>query len=109
MAEALPSLSVKRTKVTDYLLAIDHPEGGSKAKFFIGHGFTPDDPREFIQELFWHAHDQTLVRSFETIRGKKFVFEGPIITPGKHAPIIRSIWLQRPDSKLAELVTAYPA
>ena len=31
---------VERSKVTDYLLAFDHPEGAGKAEFFTRLGFT---------------------------------------------------------------------
>jgi hypothetical protein len=39
----LPNASkarVDRSKVVDYLLAIDHPEGAGKAEFFTQFGFT---------------------------------------------------------------------
>jgi hypothetical protein len=34
---------IDRTKIVDYLLAIDHPEGAGKATFFLRFGFTIDD------------------------------------------------------------------
>ena len=46
---------ISERKLTDYLLAIDHPEGGPKAAFFLRCGFDPSKPSELADALVEQA------------------------------------------------------
>ncbi|WP_430395089.1 DUF6883 domain-containing protein [Enterovirga aerilata] len=48
MAE-LTFLAIASAKITHYLLDINHPQGGSKAKFLISRGFSPSKPSELAR------------------------------------------------------------
>ena len=53
----LPGLErryVPAAKITAYLLNFDHPEGGSKARFFVRFGFSPDLPHILEASLLEH-------------------------------------------------------
>ena len=108
MSDAPTALTVRRTKILEYLLNVDHPEGGSKARFFLSCGFSKDEPQDFIRELFWHASEDEFVRAEHGLWGTKFIFEGMLITPDGRNPRIRSIWHRTHSGSVAELVTAYP-
>ncbi|MER2267834.1 DUF6883 domain-containing protein [Methylobacterium oxalidis] len=53
------SLTGPGGKITAYLLNPDHPRGGSKAKFFLGLGFTAARVGEFADAIFAHASPPT--------------------------------------------------
>ena len=37
---------IEESKLRDYLLSIDHPVGGPKARFFLDHEFSRENPKE---------------------------------------------------------------
>lgn len=42
---------ISRNKIADYLLCLEHPEGGPKARFFISWGFSPQEENLFASSL----------------------------------------------------------
>jgi len=46
---------VPTAKLTEYLLNPRHPEGGSKARFFLGLGFSPEAPEDLAEAVLRHA------------------------------------------------------
>jgi hypothetical protein len=94
-------------KITEYLLNVDHTDGGPKAQYFLARGFTLDDPRPFIEALFQHGEKETLVKTVRTDGATKYVHEGPLQTPDGVNPFIRSVWRVRDGDIWKLLVTAY--
>lgn len=54
---SLPRLAVRRDKVTAYLLDPASHDGASKAKFFLGRGFSRADWIDFVEALGRHGAD----------------------------------------------------
>lgn len=108
MAEWRDRLHVAAPKVVDYLLAEEHPDGASKATFFLGLGFQAGEPGSFAAALMQHGRSARLVRSYETSYGTRYVVEGTIADPGERFPVIRSIWTEPFPGGEVRLVTAYP-
>ncbi|MBL9130973.1 MAG: hypothetical protein JNG86_07230 [Verrucomicrobiaceae bacterium] len=100
-------LMVEQSKVTDYLLNRDHPEGGSKAKFFLNRGFTPLLWQEMAESLRQHGRTQPVTETTATRFGKKFTVECQIKTPDGKNPCILTAWIIE-GSKPPRLVTAHP-
>lgn len=48
---------VSREKIVDYLLCAEHPDGSSKAKFFMRFGFSVADWSEMSEALRKHGQD----------------------------------------------------
>ena len=107
MAEA-ERLDVPQAKVTDYLLNPDHPEGWSKAKFFMARGFNRDRPEELANALAWQAA-RRWPGDVQVVPGavKHRVF-GPIECPDGSTPDILTVWQIDGDEHTAFLVTARP-
>ncbi len=42
---------IPKEKISDYLLCLEHPEGGSKARFFLSRGFSYEDWTELAEAL----------------------------------------------------------
>ena len=110
MSKRLPrpdELVVESRKLTDYLLCESHPDGASKAKFFVGVGFDVDDAGVLGEALTQHGRTRDVVEASATGFGMKYVVQCSLITPDERNPCIRSIWIAE-GSEAPRLVTAYP-
>lgn len=95
-------LHVDPKKLRDYLLAPEHPEGGSKARFFLGLGFTRNRPWELGAEI------RALASSNEATavggpHGTKYVVDGEL-----RSARVRTVWIVDPPGSWVRFVTAYP-
>jgi hypothetical protein len=97
---------VEEKKVIEYLLNVAHPDGFSKARFFIKCGFRPNNGKDFIKSVIDHAQIAREVSQVETRFGTKKILEGYLQTPLKGEVMIRSIWIL--VSKSPMLVILYP-
>lgn len=109
MTRADLQLAVSEAKVSEYLLNISHPDGGSKARFFVKRGFDPQNPANLVTALFLHAQAywpgrQIPVGPLET----KFVIDGPFRAMDGSFPDLRSVWQGPTGGNSARLITAYP-
>lgn len=95
-------------KVMDYLLSLSHPAGRTKAAFFIGLGFSIQDPDPFIAELKRMAVEAEVKDRITGPFGTKYVVEGEMAGPGGAASV-RTIWFVRVKWARPRLVTAYPS
>jgi hypothetical protein len=101
------ALQVDQTKVVNYLLDLEHKEGGSKAKFFLKRGFTSEDWETTAEALRQHGRTQPVTETSETRFGRKFTVECQIKTPDGKNPCILTAWIQE-GGKPPRLVTAHP-
>ena len=99
----LDLLRVDTRKVRDYLLAPDHPEGGSKASFFMSLGFDRDRPWELVAELRALGASEDAMGPVATQYGRKYVVDGAI----RGAPV-RTVWIVDSTEGGVRFVTAYP-
>jgi hypothetical protein len=95
-------------KITDYLLDVRHPEGGGKARFFIGHGFAPEEPEALISAIHAHAETHEIAETQPGVYGTKTVVRCSIRTPDGRNPCILAIWIRENGCSGQRLVTAYP-
>ena len=98
---------VSREKITLYLLNLEHPDGGSKARFFMHEGFTLARWDELADALLEHARTHAVAKTQPIEQGLLYVIEGTLHTPSGKRPNVRSVWLKEPDEP-PRLVTAYP-
>lgn len=98
---------MEERKITEYLLNIHHPEGGTKAEFFLQHGFDLENPEEFKEKLLEHLQQHSAT-SKETIFGTKYIVSGRIKSPDGNAFMLRAVWMKPINEKLVKFVTAYP-
>jgi hypothetical protein len=98
-----------RNKVLGYLLNSTHPDGASKARFFLSFGFTPERWEILAEALLQHAATGSLIKITDTVFGPRFEITGKLRTPWGELPQVCSVW-QVDRGKLApRLITAYPA
>lgn len=127
MINELPNKSnaiVEDRKIREYLLNLEHPEGGGKANFFISKGFNMDNIEDFRVMLLSHAHHNA-VKKIETNKyTTKYVIEGPANYLMEHIVLssegqqekqlipnkinLRTVWSIVNGTNIPKLVTAYP-
>ena len=111
MAVKLPGANqavVAKSKIVDYLLAVDHPEGTGKAAFFRSFGFNPEDWEALARALVRHAEVQPATAVEHSPYGTKYLIEGPLPCPDGRSPRVVAVWIIETGSQRPRLVTAYP-
>ncbi len=99
---------VEMSKISDYLLATTHPDGRSKAEFFMRFGFTSKNKDALIGALLGIARDNEVAEVVESAFGTRYVIDGPLQSPDGRAPAVRTIWIIENERPAPRLVTAYP-
>ena len=102
------SAIVLRSKVEDYLLNLEHPIGGGKAKFFIHFGFHRERWEELAAALRGHVQEHPVADALEEAGGITYVIEGRMKTPSGRQPRVRTIWLLETGELAPRFITAYP-
>ena len=108
--EKLPfakGLLVESAKLRDYLLNQDHPVGGTKARWFLKHGFELNDIDVCGEALKAHARSRPVVEVSQTNFGKKFRIECSLEAPKGETSCLRAIWIIEGEAA-PRLVSAYP-
>lgn len=107
----LPNVSrarVERSKIVEYLLNENHPDGRSKAHFFQKFGFEARQWSVFADALRNHAARNQVQDRVETPFGMRYVVDGPIESPDGRDPSVRTVWIIETASSAPRLITAYP-
>ena len=99
---------VEQSKVRDYLLAITHPQGGAKARFFTDLGFRPAAWRTLAEALRAHVADHDYERRVASRYGVKYIVRGRLRTPAGRMPEVVTIWIVDRGRQRPRLVTTYP-
>ncbi|WP_326490741.1 DUF6883 domain-containing protein [Thermus caliditerrae] len=100
---------VPRSKLTEYLLNPRHPEGGSKARFFLSRGFPVDAPEVLELALLLHAQAAQEVQRRPGLYGdgEVLILRGPLVCPTGPV-LLQSVWYRGEGEDTFRLVTAYP-
>lgn len=98
---------VPAEKLTTYLLALSHPVGGSKARFFRAHGF--DDRNADVLAAGLRGIVTGVASSVRSSPfGTKYTVVGELATPRGTVVIIETVWIIEPHDDRPRFVTAYP-
>ena len=100
--------AVESSKLTTYLLALSHPVGGSKARFFRAHGFN-DDNTDLLADGLRAVVTGTPSSVRPSPFGTKYVVVGDLPTPRGTIVQIETVWIVEPPDDRPRLVTAYPS
>ncbi len=98
---------IARAKIADYLLNLDHDEGGGKPKFYLAFGFTRNEWLKLADALRTHAETYQVSWTEQTDFGMRYIIEGMVITPDGRNPDIRAIWFIDNEQDFPRLVSAY--
>ncbi len=91
-----------------YLLSSDHPDGGSKARFFERFGFRSSEWLVLAQALKEHGRVNAVSNVVETGYGRRYSVDGSLHSPDGRNPVIRTIWIVEQGLDEPRLITAFP-
>lgn len=98
---------VAREKIVLYLLVPEHPENSGKAAFFFRFGFRRDRWEEMARAFQAHTrHDVAGI--INAPFGVVYTIEGPLNTPDRRMPAVRSVWQIDTGATVPRFITAYP-
>lgn len=108
MTNGMESLTVDRTKVTDYLL--DPARSRGKAAFFLRMGFSQDRWDALAEALKRQARNGDIVAISESPYGTRYSVDGGLETPDRREPRprIRTVWIEESAKSGWRLITAHP-
>lgn len=109
MAKLTGPRVVPDAKLARYLLDLDHPAGGAKARYFLGAGFSADRIDDLAAALLEHADLRDIASERVTSRGVSRRLRCTIRTPDGRNPCVFVVWFQAAGDWTHRLVTAYPA
>lgn len=98
---------IPHEKIVHYLLDLQHPDGGSKAKFFLAQGFRRENPKALADALFEHILDNPVASIRHGRYGAQLAVEGLMTMPNGTRRVILSVWLMQ-DAGDGIFITAYP-
>jgi len=99
---------VTREKIVEYLLCAEHPDGGSKARFFQRFGFSLDNWPVLAEALRQHGLENKIVNAVESAFGWRYIVEGKILSPDGRNPNVRTVWIIENGESAPRLITAHP-
>jgi hypothetical protein len=103
-----PFVIVDEAKVRDYLLALRHPTGGSKAVAFHALGYRQNNWRRLRDDLVRLAREIDVDGGRSNAFGDLFVGVGALVSPSGRTFTIKSVWILRYGEARSRFVTAYP-
>ena len=98
---------VPADKLTGYLLALAHPVGGSKARFFRAQGFGETNMEKLEAGLLAIARSAD-AEATESSHGTKYVVDGDLLSPSGKRVRVRTVWIVEITDSRPRLITAYP-
>jgi len=99
---------VERDKLEAYLLALDHPRGSSKARYFARAGYSRGDWWRLRADLLRAAATATPSQAYSTPYGEKLIVPLEFIGPTRRRLHLVTVWVRPTVQHSFRLVTAYP-
>lgn len=110
-SEALPDgdrAHVDSSKIIDYLLSQSHPDGRTKAEFFMRFGFRIERWQELAEALRAVGTSNPVVAVVESAHGVRYTVDGQMQSPDGRTPRVRTVWIAEPGGPGPRLITAHP-
>jgi hypothetical protein len=98
---------IAEEKVRDYLLNASHPNGGSRAVWFAGIGYTSDNWQDLASDLLQLGRTSEDFIAKSSPFGVKYEVSGVLGRPGYRPALVQSVWIVE-ENDWPRLVTAYP-
>jgi hypothetical protein len=95
-------------KITQYLLNIDHPHGGPKARLLLSLGYSNAGWQQLEMDLRGMHLTEDVVETQQTIWGLRYEIVAPLNGPSGDTVVFRSIWQTDIGTDVPRLITMYP-
>jgi hypothetical protein len=99
---------IEISKLTDYLLNIEHKRGGSKAKLLLQCGYSLDNWQQLETDIrkFHLNADVNLIK--ETAYGTRYEIITELITPSDRKILVKTVWQIDIGTEFPRLITLVP-
>jgi hypothetical protein len=99
---------IEPSKLTEYLLNIEHKRGGAKAKLLIQFGYSIDNWQQLEIDIrrFHLTEDVNLIT--ETAYGNRYQISANLITPIDRPLLVKTVWQIDINTDLPRLITLVP-
>ena len=99
---------IESSKLTEYLLNIDHKRGGAKAKLLIQFGYSIDNWEQLEADIrkFHLMQDVTVIK--ETDYGTRYEISSSLITPINRPLVVKTVWQIDIGTDIPRLITLVP-
>lgn len=112
MSDRLPNAAhaqIDPRKLRDYALNPEHDTGRYKAAFLAQMGYAADNWQRLEQDIREQHLDQLAEMGQPSLYGRKYTITASLQGPLGPARQVTTVWIVRPGSDWAELVTIEPA
>lgn len=99
---------IEQMKIERYLLDVDHPQGGTKARLLVSLGYTVSGWQQLAADLRGMHLEEEFVATRETPWGTRYEVVAPLTGPIGDTVLFRSVWQIDLGTDLPRLVTMYP-
>ena len=99
---------IEGSKVVEYLLKLDHPRGGGKAKLLISIGYDPKNWQQLADDLRQQHLNAEVVEDHDSPWGNRYDIVAPLCGPQGDTIMFRSIWQIGLGSDQPRLITMHP-
>jgi hypothetical protein len=95
-------------KIALYLLNVDHPQGGSKARLLSSLGYSVEQCQQLEGDIR-HMHlSEEVVAVRQTLWGVRYEIVAPLTAPLGDTVMFRSVWQIDLGTDVPRLITMYP-
>jgi hypothetical protein len=95
-------------KLVKYLLNVEHPKGGSKAKLLVRMGYQPDNWQQLEADIRSQHLSAELTAETENEYGTRYEIVAPLAGPAGRAVTFRSVWQIDAGTDIPRLITMVP-
>ncbi len=99
---------IESSKLSEYLLNIEHQRGGTKAKLLLQFGYSPDNWQQLEADIrkFHLTEDVNLIK--ETAYGTRYEVSANLLTPINRLLLVKTIWQIDIGTNFPRLITLVP-
>jgi hypothetical protein len=99
---------IERLKLSGYLLDVDHPQGGSKARLLVSLGDSIATWTQLESDLRSMHLPEDVVAISQTQWGTRYEIVAPLTGPSGDFVVFRSVWQIDLGTNAPRLITMYP-
>ncbi len=99
---------IQADKLRGYLLNVDHPRGGSKARLLISMGYSLANWQQLDADLRCLHLTADVASERETEYGRRYEIIAPLVGPKGREVLFRSVWQTDLGSDCPRLITVHP-
>jgi hypothetical protein len=99
---------IEQAKLVSYLLDVDHPQGGTKARLLVSLGYSAANWQQLDSDLRSTHLAEDVVATSLTVWGSRYEIVGPLTGPTGDTVLFRSVWQIDLGTNTPRLITMYP-